>query len=732
MTKTYRFYFIVFMVAQEICFLHTAVSQVSMPTFGLIRELRSVRNPIGLLVGDFNGDNIQDLASYSKGHIFIHLQKKDTLDWQTVRHSFGNSFYAIGAAFCNSDTRTDLILLEDNPLRLKVYLLIADEQILLRWSKKLTTPFEQFKTADINNDGKTDILLYGKKNLGIHVFLGLGNGSFQEPTTLFPDFSFSEVYVDDLDRRGIIDVIGVNWIENEILIFTGYGRMKFRQPITLKLEAEPAIVTTARLDDNLLSDLIVGYDDRKVVKTFLNEGAGEFFPLQKIILGSFTQRLFFDELYPKARPALITHNIEQAQISIYETDENGVLNHKVKLSTGKNSSDIVLFNHQISGLKNLAILNPLENRIRVLYNFYIPLFPENVFIYCSGLKPNDIIAVDFLRDGILDIVVSHKESEFIGLYEGTNEGALRGPLPFGSISLTGNLYYFTKNDSVSLLIGEHTEGNRISVIEVNERTLLSTQYSIPTRQSQLLTAGLINSNGLLHLLVLEEDRITNESILVLYDQITAVRFAEHQIVALPSKNLIAAAGTFMQQGNKLQICYVFFNQKKMTGEVYQIQSNDMVSFSKPKLLFSFPLENSVKSAHLWNIDVNRDGLLDVVIILGAPEDTLLCYVAEGNQYVSKTVQQTTPVNVLSRDRLKFFDVNRDRNVDIVIDNSMTKTIQVYEGRGDGAFHAPYRLTSSEGFGGFTLSDINLDGAPDLIVSDAANGCLRVIVLKPQE
>jgi hypothetical protein len=325
------------------------------------------------------------------------------------------------------------------------------------------------------------------------------------------------------------------------------------------------------------------------------------------------------------------------------------------------------------------------------------------------------------------IAISHSGSEFLSVYQQMNNGFLRGPIPVTATTLSGNLSYHVKNDTTIMIVGEHTLDNHISTIEMNINSLSSKILTFPSQHTQIIASTLSKSDNLLHLLTLEHERSRNERTIVLFNQISDNRYSEERITGIDSTNLVAVSGEFLS--SKIQVSYALMNKKRKRLEMYSAYLSDNMVLSQPQLLFDIPT-STVENGYLWSMELNRDETPDFILLLGEPLDTLLCLVSSSKtKYVSTSIPQPSRVNIVHRGRLKFFDINSDNNVDIVLDNSITKTVQIYLGEGKGVFDEPYRLISSEGFGGFTLTDINMDTIPDLIISDAANGYVKVITLK---
>jgi hypothetical protein len=709
-------------------FVESLHSQIFQLPFSIVKEIRSVRNPLGIRSGDFNGDKIPDLLSFSSTQIFFHYQLKDTIAWQTIPFHTEKKISSVATERCNSDKLWDIVLLRDSPPQVEVYLAGTREQFSLAWSVTFQHAYEHMTLGDINSDGKIDILLYGKKTLGVMVYLGNGNGTFKAASKLFSEYTFSNLKILDMNGDGISDIAAIQWVENEVLVFYAYARMKYREPVRLQFNSEPMTFSAAQVDKNGSTILWVALENEKELLALQDDGSGNFVQNHSVQLPSSPSTLITEKITSEETFSLfvLLPDISQIYLAQYEGSEG--FTNGITFSSGNYPRDGCIINHQLTTFKNLAVLHTGENRIRIYYNSNISSPKEEALSYMAGSKPNGVVSFNLGRN--LNVAVSHAGSNFLLLFQRSISGVLGGPLALTTTAMTGNLLYLIKNDSTISFIGENVEENRVSTFEMHTSSFIRTITSFPSRSPQVLAATFLQKDGLLRLVVLEEDRTSHERNVVFFEQTAGGRFTEEITKEVPSENLITAAAAF--ESNVTYLWYTSFNKRKNRLETFSIQRKEHHAAVQPQPIFDVPL-GPVQKGFLWNQDVNNDGRPDFILLTGDPFDTLFCFVADKQgKYRPSLIPQVSPVNVLSRERLKFFDVNNDGNIDIVLDNSITKTIQVYLGKGEGTFSEPHRLISSEGFGGFTLCDINADGTLDLVVTDAANGYVKTIIMKATE
>ena len=181
----------------------------------------------------------------------------------------------------------------------------------------------------------------------------------------------------------------------------------------------------------------------------------------------------------------------------------------------------------------------------------------------------------------------------------------------------------------------------------------------------------------------------------------------------------------------LDLTYCVYNSILKRMEIFRSKGESDWSFQQGKLSFAV-LEESHPVVTLWTPDINRDGVPDLILNLGKPQNLLL--VAFGNkdsEVWSKDFRMQNPIDVSDPENLQLTDVNGDGVNDLVLLNDRTKSIQLYIGRTNGTFMPSSRLAKAEGVAGFAITDINADLIPELILTESIDGSLRIISLKEE-
>jgi hypothetical protein len=709
---------------------YLAFAQGYVTTFGLVSEFKTLHNARTLVSGDFNGDGITDLATSAGKKIQILLRESDSLEWHSFTVEAEYPVYEMASGNLSADNLSDIALLSDNQQDLQVYLAKSNGKFYLSWKKRLPSPFDQLLIADINSDGKMDILLYGKKQPGITVFAGRGGGTFTQGALLFPEISFSTVIVTDMNEDGINDVLASNWITNELLLYSGVGKMKFSEPSVTTFQNEPAIVAVAFLDGDPNKDIVVGFTNELYYQTLMGDGLGSFHLFQTVTLGSFASQLIIEDVNGDGKQDVSALCANDKSLRIGLNDGKGFLEEHIAFDAGTSPAGFVLIPYLSSRFIDAVILDPNRSRIRILHSTQEPISNADELMYAVGLNPAGIVTYDVNHDGWDDIMVANPGSQNISLLFNRHDGTFTGQISFESPTNSQFLQYSPLNNTLGLVLGSHPEVEKLSVMKINLHDYSASSFSLPSIGSPDILAVMTDSTDEhLHIYVLEREGDDVHALLTEYVQIDSARFIQRDITLHPLGEILTGTmGSFDNAGN-LDLAYITVNGKTKQEEIYQSRGNRSHTFEPAKLSLAYDAQTG-SIPILWAHDLNGDGIADLLVKSSEEGQTLFVSLGRADTTFSPPVFRIkNDVRISDRHDLQFADLNGDGIVDLVLRNSVSKTIQAYLGKGNGTFSPKMRLMSSKSTGGFVLSDVNNDGIPELIVTDSEKGIVKIISLE---
>lgn len=227
---------------------------------------------VSLVVGDFNGDGIADVAVGESGQgVFVLFGQANGTLGKPVQVDTSANPTGLAAGSLTTDGRTDLVVADQTTGAVNVYLGNADGSFTAKTSP--TTGVSNLSLAalgDLNNDGKLDLIVYGfvpgaspNPNVAnVYTFLGNGDGTFQAVNTLAlvdTDTSAASLAVADFNKDGNADVVIGNQDDyTEVLFSNGDGTLA---ETVLALGQQSTTVAAADLLGNGYPEILVGEGD---------------------------------------------------------------------------------------------------------------------------------------------------------------------------------------------------------------------------------------------------------------------------------------------------------------------------------------------------------------------------------------------------------------------------------------------------------------------------------------
>lgn len=693
-----------------------AYTQRYLTTFGAMTELRAPRGARSLVAGDLNGDGTVDLVARNEARLLIHFQALTGDTWRSAALPLGRRIHALATGRCNRDRSNDIVILTEDPLTLVVWLARGRDGFYRRWETPLGGQYDEVSVGDVNSDGRGDLLVYGKKELGILAYLGKGDGTFQDPVTLVPEYSVSALAIADVNKDGLHDLFVANWLSNEVLVYENFGKLTFSEPTSLKLPYEPGALTVARIDSDINEDLVIGSADRPACRLYRGNGLGSYAFEQEVAFSSRPEQIFCADVNGDGTTDVAAFCPDGKTLEIALNDGTGRLRERVTIAGGQQPASAVIFPQAPGGVAAAAVLDGALDRIRVFSAARRRSARRSgQIVFASGRRPQAVLVVDMNRDGWGDLLVADAASRDVACYLNDSVRSFSGFFPFQTSVNMSDFVHLVKRNGAHLVIGGAPDSDAIAILEIDARTYSHKTTLVPT-VGRVEVLGASASGDRLRLRGIERGKGERVSWME-YDELESGRFIERDL--LPGAELVAATGGSPDEGNMQEAAYVIQNRQSNGEELYVGRNG---AGGHP--IATFPAS---ALADLWLADLNEDGREDIIVHRRSPENALTVFY-KGEDAWSAPVTPQTRVVLSSRNRLALVDYNSDGLTDLVVENELTRTIDLLVARRGGTYLPPVRLATAEGIGGFAVGDLDNDGVPDLAVTDAVNGALRIIFL----
>jgi len=215
-----------------------------------------------VLVADVNGDGRPDVLTLELGQVVVlYNTGAGQLAFPTALSTANSTVSTFGVGDVNGDGRLDVVHpdQQSNQVGFTAVLSTATAAYTRQFvAAPVPAPLSDLTVADFNNDGRADVL--ATTSTGVYVWLRTGaNTGFAPPTvtSVFPPFR-ADVAVSDLDGNGLLDVLTTANGQSTLLL-SGSGTGGFGTPAAAVANPNGArTLAIGDLDSDGLADYATG------------------------------------------------------------------------------------------------------------------------------------------------------------------------------------------------------------------------------------------------------------------------------------------------------------------------------------------------------------------------------------------------------------------------------------------------------------------------------------------
>ncbi len=676
--------------------------------------------PSSVAIGDFNGDGIPDLVTagwYSK-RLYVLLGKKDGtfVQGQSFPQTAAYPRKLVAGDF-NNDGKLDVAVADDNG-SVNVLLGKGDGTFLPAISTSTGSAVSYIAVGDFNHDGKLDIVALGYLVSQVQVLLGNGDGTFKAPVN-YPTFVPNQVVVADFNGDGNLDFAVANAgyssdPGNTVSVFFGKGDGTFGAPKSYTVGYIPFGITAADLNGDGKIDLATANWKDGTASVLLNKGDGTFLPATSYAAG-----------HPFAPYAIAAFPLESGNApGLAVTGSAGVFilvhqgNANFALVQGYNPAsavDPVVADFNGDGKADLALVtgNPGDQGstgIAVLFGKGHGMFSSSTaYVVLPDLDA--VAAGDFNGDGKADLAVGDTFNGLIAIVLGTGQARFSPPVheyaaAYPVAIASGRLGNDKNLDLVVLSWGRE---QKVRALLGNGDGTFSTGQSIaiPALYPSWITLADFNGDGILDMAVTSQGNYADQGAVSILIGEKGGRFK--QPVGYGSGMYLRGAiiGDFNGDG---KLDFVLPRYDDMDFVVFL--GNGDGTF-RQGATYSLTAGPDTAAAG----DFNGDGKLDLALSSNNGRNEIWLGNGDGTFRAGSTSK--------AGGILAAADLNHDGNMDLITENAES-LVQVLLGNGDGTFVAG-NTSYVGGGGGFTLADLNGDGALDLAFAGYNEGTVSVLL-----
>ncbi|MGF1573591.1 MAG: FG-GAP repeat domain-containing protein [Sumerlaeia bacterium] len=449
--------------------------------------------PIALSAGDFNGDNITDLATANVGSASVMIGNEDPSNpgkgdgtfAPQVNYPVGSQQEGISTVDFNGDGITDIVTTSKNSDTVSVLLGngiggVGD----VTFSPQITYPVGDFPigvaTTDFNDDGSADIVVANSNDSTISILLNTGDGAFT-PQVIYPaGRGVRKVITTDYNRDGITDIIAANNSGNSISLFTGNGSNGSGDgtfetsvpPPSYPAGDRPVRIANRDLNGDGITDIVVANSTTNSLSVLLGNGTqslgeGTFAPIVAYSVGVQPSDVVIEDINQDGMNDIIAANAGSNSISVllgngFGGIGDGSFAPHVTYSVVDRPESVLLGDFNSDGILDVITANINSDDISVLIGIGDGSFASQVNYFAGELSSNAPFAVgDFNQDGISDIILSNSSSQSIAVLLGNGSAGV------GNGTFATPVFYSVGIEAIAILTEDFNSDGILDIVTAN-------------------------------------------------------------------------------------------------------------------------------------------------------------------------------------------------------------------------------------------------------------------------
>ena len=234
----------------------------------------SAISPYFVVVGDFNGDGIPDMATANEfgNTLTVLLGNGDGTFTLKSSPNVGKLPVCIAADDFNQDHILDLAVTNSADGTVTILLGKGNGTFTAQSSLGVGNETHAIVVGDFNNDGIPDLAVSSLQDSVLTVLMGNADGTFTVKSTPDVGFYIYSLAVGDFNGDGIVDLAAANFYDNTVTVLLGKGDGMFSTLSSPSVGNSPDFIATGDLNGDGIPDLaIVNARDDGTVTALLSQ-----------------------------------------------------------------------------------------------------------------------------------------------------------------------------------------------------------------------------------------------------------------------------------------------------------------------------------------------------------------------------------------------------------------------------------------------------------------------------
>jgi hypothetical protein len=559
--------------------------------------------------------------------------------------------------------------------------------------------------ADFNGDGRLDVAVTDGTYGTLTILLGQASGTFAQHGASYEQSSAGAVVAGDFNGDGKIDLVVADWLGSSVSVYLGKGNGSFTKVSTSPVNYYASAIAVGDFNKDGKLDIAVTSNSAYGVSVLLGNGDGSFVPYILYSTPSYTIGIVTADFNGDG-------NIDLAMADTYGNDAyvmlgkgDGAFHPGASFPAGEVPVELAVGDFNGDGILDLAVSDGPDGppSMSILPGKGDGTFGAPNTFSTEGAGP--VVLQDFNHDGKLDLALG--EFGPVAVYLGKGDGTFQPNVDYGSDGDASELVAgdFNRDGLIDLVVTNFNGNNatHVSTLLGNGDGTFGTGATYGTGETP---AGLVTAdfNG---------DKKADLATINIYDSTVSVLLGTGGGKFGPAASYPVSGVNGSQYG---AIAAADFNgdgfpdiatANYSAGTVSILLNHGNGTFGSYKDYAAGSNADAVVAA-----DFNKDGKMDLVAGNAGVGFSLL--LGKGNGEFAAPVAFGTGLSPYS---IVVGDFNRDGNPDLatVSGSLFGNSVAVLLGTGDGTFGLPVTYSTGTGALAVVAGDFNKDGKTDLAV-----------------
>jgi hypothetical protein len=344
-------------------------------------------NPYSVATSDFNGDGFLDLAVANSncpifpdcgaGTISILAGNGDGTFRAPSQYSTGTKTdpYAVVVGDFNGDKIADLAVANYATNTVGVLLGVGNGTFMAHVDFPVGSEPASLATGDFNADGKLDLVVANFHGNTVSVLLGNGDGTFKAAENYSVGNGPVSVAVGDFNGDRKLDLVVVNETDNNASVLLGNGDGTFQAQVAYPtgVGGNPLSVVVGDFNGDHNLDLAVADFQTQQVSVLLGNGDGTFQPVKAYSTGANPSSIAIADFNGDGKLDLALTSTPLGSspgnmVSLLLGNGDGTFGSPALFGTGSEAYSAAVGDFNGDGATDLAVANGISNTVSVLLN----------------------------------------------------------------------------------------------------------------------------------------------------------------------------------------------------------------------------------------------------------------------------------------------------------------------------------------------------------------------------